>query len=151
MSRFTRSRVEGLSDINKAFGELPRHIGKATLVRFGKKRLEPMKDTAKASAPVEEGELRDSIIVGTRQGSPGQRRKKFADKAAVEIYMGPTADGYPQAVPQEMGSVNNPPAGYMRKAWDQHSPNLLNGLAEDLGGAVAAAAKRVAKRRARKG
>jgi hypothetical protein len=151
MSRYTRTRVEGLKECNSALGQLPRHVGKATLVRFGKKRLEPMKEAAKANAPVEEGDLRDSIIVGTRQGSPGQRRKRFADKAAVEIYMGPSADGYPQAVPQEMGSVNNPPAGYMRKAWDEHHDQLLDGIAEDLSGQIAAAAKRVAKRQARKG
>lgn len=151
MSRITRSRVDGLSDVNKVLGELPRHVGKATLVRFGKARLQPMKATAKANAPEDEGDLKESIDVGTKQGSPGQRRRRFEDKAAVEVYMGPTEKGYPQAVPQEMGSVNNPPAGYMRKAWDQHHQALLTNLAGDLGGAVDQAAKRLAKRRARKG
>lgn len=151
MSRYRRSRVEGLKECNQALGQLPRHVGKATLVRFGKARLQPMADTAKANAPEDEGKLKGSIIVGTRQGSPGQRRKRFADKATVEVYMGPTADGYPQALPQEFGSPNNEPQGYMRKAWDEHSDQLLTGLAEDLGGAIDAAAKRVAKRQARKG
>lgn len=151
MSRVTRSRVDGLSDINKVLGELPKGLGKATLVRFGKARLQPMKETAKANAPEDEGDLKESMHVGTQQGSPGQRRRRFEDKAAVEVYMGPTADGYPQAVPQEMGSINNPPVGYMRKAWDQHHQGLLTGLASDLGQAVDKTAKRYAKRQARKG
>ena len=144
-------RVEGLKDINKALGALPKATGKATLVRFGKKRLEPMRDAAKANAPVQEGELRDSIIVGTRQGTPGQRRKRFADKAAVEVYMGPSADGYPQALPQEVGSINNPPSGYMRRAWDANAPALLDNLAGDLGSAVDASTRRHAKKLARRG
>ncbi|QTH21995.1 HK97 gp10 family phage protein [Rhizorhabdus wittichii] len=151
MSRYRRSRVEGLKECNSALGQLPRHVGKATLVRFGKKRLEPMAASARENAPEDEGKLKRSIIVGTRQGSPGQRRKRFADKATVEVYMGPTADGYPQALPQEFGGPNNAPQGYMRKAWDEHSDQLLDGIAEDLSGQIAAAAKRVAKRRARKG
>ncbi|WP_374648969.1 HK97 gp10 family phage protein [Rhizorhabdus sp.] len=150
MSR-TQFQIKGLRQCNDALGQLPRHIGRATLTRFGKRRLQPMADTAKANAPVDEGDLESSIIVGTKQGTPGQRRKRSADKATVEVYMGPTADGYPQALPQEFGSPNNPPRGYMRKAWDQHSGGLLGGLARDLWGALAAASKRYAKRLARKG
>ena len=151
MSRYTRTRVEGLKACNATLGQLPRHIGKATLTRFGKARLQPMADTAQAKAPEDEGKLKRSIIVGTKQGSPGQRRKRFADKATVEIYMGPTEEGYPQALPQEFGGPNNAPQGYMRGAWDEHSGELLPGIAEDLGGALDAAAKRHAKRQARKG
>ncbi len=146
----SRIRVEGLSDINRVLGQLPRATGKAALTRFGKKRLEPMRDTAKAKAPRAEGDLANSIIVGTRQGTPGQRRRKFADKSVVEVAMGPTADGYPQAVPQEFGSPNNAPVGYMRGAWDQHSGELLTNIAADLGAAVNASAKRHARKQARK-
>lgn len=144
-------RVEGLKDINKALGELPRATGKAALVRFAKKRLEPMRDAAKANAPVQEGDLRESIIIGTRQGSPSQRKKRFANKAAVEVAMGPSGDGYPQAVPQEFGSINNPPSGYMRRAWDAKAPALVPGFAADLWSVVAASARRHAKKLARRG
>lgn len=146
----SRRHVEGLSDINKVLKALPQGTAKATLVRFGKKRLQPMAEVAKQNAPVAEGDLRDSIRVGTQQGTPGQRKKRFADKAAVEVYMGPDASGYPQALPQEMGSINNPPAGYMRKAWDGGAEALLDGLAEDLGAEVDRTAKRHARKLARR-
>ncbi|WP_404713193.1 hypothetical protein [Sphingomonas sp. MMS24-J13] len=148
MSKF---RIEGLSDVNAALANLPRGLGKAALVRVGKRRLQPMADAAKAKAPRQSGALQESIIVGTQQGSPGQRRKRFADKSAVEVYMGPTADGYPQALPEEFGSPNNPPHGYMRGAWENGARALLDGIAADLGQEVDAAAKRYARKLARKG
>lgn len=152
----SKTRIEGLSAINDVLRSLPRATGKAALTRFGKKRLEPMRDSAKANAPKDQGDLSESIIVSTRQGSPSQRKKRFSDKAAVEVYMGPSHEkgglsGYPQAVPQEFGSVNNPPAGYMRKAWDQHNQSLLTDIASDLGGAVDGAARRRARKLARRG
>lgn len=147
----SRTRIEGLSAINNVLRSLPRATGKATLTRFGKKRLEPMRDTAKAKAPVDEGELRDSIIVSTRQGTHGQRKKRFADKAAVEIYMGPSHDQHGHAVAREFGSIHNPPDGYMRGAWDQHNQALLTDIAADLGAAVDGAARRRARKLARRG
>jgi len=156
----TKTRVEGLSDINDVLRHLPRALGKATLTRFGKKRLEPMRDAAKAKAPRSEkhrqrkskktGEvakrLADSIIISGKQGTPGQRRRRSADKSTVEIYMGPSQDVGQKAVPEEFGSINNPPHGYMRGAWDEHAQSLLDNLAKDLGAAVDGAAKRFTKR-----
>ncbi len=147
----SKTRIEGLSAINDVLRSLPRATAKATLTRFGKKRLEPMRDSAKARAPKDSGELADSIIISTRQGSYGQRKRRFADKSAVEIYMGPSHDQHGHAVPQEFGSINNPPAGYMRGAWDEHHEGLLDGLADDLGSAVTAAARRRAKKVGRAG
>ncbi|PHP21371.1 hypothetical protein CG471_02030 [Sphingobium sp. IP1] len=142
-------KITGLREINEVLRSLPRGTGKAALTRFGKKRLEPMRDAAKAKAPKDSGELADSIIISTRQGSPGQRKRRFQDKAAVEVYMGPSKDQHGHAVPQEFGSINNPPAGYMRGAWDEHSDALLTNLAEDLGAEVNATAARHRRKLAR--
>ncbi|WP_311267454.1 HK97 gp10 family phage protein [Sphingobium sp. WCS2017Hpa-17] len=147
----SKTRIEGLSAINNVLRSLPRATGKAALTRFGKKRLEPMRDTAKAGAPVGEGELRDSIAISTRQGTHGQRKKRFADKAVVEVYMGPDQTQHGHAVAREFGSIKNPPDGYMRKAWDAHNQELLTDLAADLGAAVDGAARRHARKTARRG
>jgi hypothetical protein len=143
-------RIEGLSDINRALGDLPRAVGKATLVRVGKARLQPMADEAKQLAPVDEGDLRESIIVSTRQGTKSQRIAALVNKAAVEVAMGPTADGYPEAVPQEFGFYDSPGSPYMRPAWDNGHRKLLDGIAGDLGKEVAKAAARHARRQARR-
>jgi hypothetical protein len=146
----TKFRIEGLSEINRALGQLPKATGRAALVRVGKRRLEPLLATAKAAVPVEEGELRDSLIISTQQGTHGQRKRRFADRSTVEVMMGPSGDQHGHAVPQEFGSINNPPAGYMRKAWDQHNAGMLNGIADDLGETVTKAARRHSARMARK-
>ncbi|KQO13278.1 hypothetical protein [Sphingomonas sp. Leaf242] len=152
MSRWSGTKVEGLADLSKALHDLPNGLGKGTLVRFGKKRLEPMRDTAKAKAPKDKGALSESIIVGTRQGRTGNTKKaRGVDRAAVEVLMGPSEDGYPQAVPEEFGSVNNKPNSYMRAAWDEHNGDLLTGIAADLGSAIDKTAKRHARRQARRG
>lgn len=151
MARFTRVRVEGLKHIEEALAELPKSLGKAALVRVAKRRLQPMADAARARAPEDSGKLRQSIIVGTKQGAKRKPRSVQDEKAAVEVYMGPSRDGYPQALPQEFGSPNNPPRGYMRGAWDQEHDDLLTGIAKDLGTEVDKTAKRYAKRQARRG
>jgi hypothetical protein len=143
--------IEGLKDVNAALGALPRATGKAALVRVGKRRLQPMADEAKRLAPVDKGDLRDSIEVSTRHGTTSQRRAALVDKAAVEIAMGPTAEGYPEAVPQEFGFYDEPGTPYMRPAWDRGANKLLVGIAQDLGSEVAKAAKRHARKLARRG
>lgn len=148
MSKF---RIEGLSDINKVLSALPKSVARPTLIRFGKKRLEPMRDAAKANAPVDEGQLRDEIIISTRQKTQNRRSKARLDRAAVEIAMGPSTEVDKKAVPQEFGFRDVPPKGFMRHAWDGHAPALLDNLAKDLGEAVDATAKRHAKRMAKKG
>lgn len=152
MSRWSGTKVEGLKDLSKALHDLPNGLGKGTLVRFGKKRLEPMRDGAKARAPKATHELENSIIVGTKQGRSGNTKKtRGIDRAAVEIFMGPSEDGYPQAVPEEFGSINNSPNGYMRGSWDEHNGALLTDIQADLGSAIDKTAKRLARRQARRG
>lgn len=142
-------QVKGLRELNNILKTLPSATGKAALTRFGKKRLEPMRDTAKARVPVDEAELQESLAISTRQGTHGQRKKRFADKATVEVYMGPDQTQHGHAVAQEMGSINNAPAGYMRGAWDQHNGELLDNITEDLGAAIIGAANRRNRKLAR--
>jgi hypothetical protein len=152
MSRWSGVKVDGLKDIERVMNQLPKALGKGALTRVGKRRLEPMRDSAKARAPEDEGKLKASIIVSTQQGRGGSSKKtRGIDRAAVEVFMGPSEDGYPQAVPQEMGSPHNAPQGYMRGAWDEHNGGLLTGIQSDLSDEVDRTAKRFAKRQARRG
>lgn len=159
----SKVRVEGLSAINNVLRQLPKGTGKATLVRVGKKRLEPMRDAARANAPVGDEpanekhvRLSANIEISTRQSSAREkeatrRQRRFADKSAVEVYMGPISHkGLGHAIPQEFGSIHNRPTGYMRRAWDEHHEELLTDIAKDLGDAVDASAKRHARKMARK-
>jgi hypothetical protein len=141
-----RSRIEGSADIMAALRELPKAVGRAALTRVGVARLQPMCDAAADNAPEDEGDLKGSMAVSTRQGNAKARRARVQSKATVEVFMGPTEKGYPQAIPQEMGSRNNPPKGYMRKAWDEHHEAVLEGIGEDLSAEITKTAERRARR-----
>jgi HK97 gp10 family phage protein len=142
-------RIEGLSDIASTLRALPNATSKATLTRFAKKRLEPMRAAASQNAPEDTGELQEQIIVSTRQGKASERKKRLAKVGGVEVAMGPTTDVAEKAIPQEFGFRDVPPKGFMRRAWDQHHGALIDNLAADLGKEVDSTVKRRAKRLAR--
>src|SRR3546814_9688575 len=75
---------------------------------------EPIAKMARAIAPVDEGNLRESIDVSTRLA-----RSQAGDKGAlapVEMYVGPGQ--HPQAITQEFGTFKEAAQPFMRPAWD---------------------------------
>src|SRR3546814_8806998 len=69
---------------------------------------------ARAIAPVDEVNLRESIDVSTRLA-----RSQAGDKGAlapVEMYVGPGQ--HPQAITQEFGTFKEAAQPFMRPAWD---------------------------------
>src|SRR3546814_6698189 len=75
---------------------------------------EPTAKMARAIAPVDEGNLRESIDVSTRLA-----RSQAGDKGAlapVEMYVGPGQ--HPKAITQEYGTFKEAAQPIMRPAWD---------------------------------
>lgn len=148
-------RVEGLSALNAALNELPKATGKAVLRRVGRKALEPMAEDARRLAPDDPTtgapDLHRSIEISSRQKSGRQLKRTREGKATVNLYMGPTREGYPQAVMQEFGTSRHPPHPYMRPAWDANKRGALDIVAGSLGEEIAKSAARLAKKRAKAG
>lgn len=146
----TTVKVEGLRELEKALGELPRATGKNVLRRVLRTAGEPMVRDAKALVPVASGKLRDSIAVAT-QLSKRQRalyKKMFADdKASVEMFVGVAA--LPHAHLQEFGTSRHGPQPFMRPAWDANKNGMLDSIKDELGVEIAKAAKRLAAKQAR--
>jgi HK97 gp10 family phage protein len=150
-------RVEGLSELDRVLGELPKSVARNTLRRVGIKALQPVAEAARKLAPddPETGgyDLRNSITVGTRLSRRQTRlsrravRAGEADKHFAEVHAGPGP--LPQAHLQEFGTVNHPPQPFMRPAWDSNKGAVLETVTRDLGGEIDKAAKRVAARKAR--
>lgn len=140
-------RVEGLRELDRALGELPKATGKAVLRRVSKDALEPTAALARDLAPRDEGHLGASITVAAkltrRQGA--QQRK--SNKSTVEMHAGP--GGLPQATAQEFGTLNHPPQPFMRPAWDATRHEVLDHVASELGAEITKAAKRLARKAAR--
>lgn len=137
-------KIEGLSDLAKALGQLPKATGRNVLVRVGTRRLQVVADEMKRLAPEKSGDLAESIIVTTRRPKGGKREPK---KSPVEIFAGPGRS--PSATQQEFGNENHAPQPFVRPAWDEGAEGMLDGIGDDLGNEIAKAAERLAKKQAR--
>ncbi|WP_337186582.1 HK97-gp10 family putative phage morphogenesis protein [Phenylobacterium sp.] len=152
----TRVKIEGLSQTLANLNALPKALGRGTLRRVLTKAIEPMAETARALAPDDPRtgpphDLKSSIQVSGEQRSSrlSVRRDRDARGRYVRVYMGPTKDGYPQAMPQEFGAEHHPPTPFMRPAWDVHAESALSQIATDSAAEVKKTADRLAQRQAR--
>ncbi len=153
-------RIEGLKELDKALGELPRATGKNVLRRVARKALEPIIEDAKTKAPVglegksaKKSRLRDTLAVSPKlsRRQKSLHRKMFAsERSSVEMFAGAAAHLFvPQAVMQEFGTKNHGPQPFLRPAWDGGKARLLNDIKLDLAAEIQKAALRVARKKAR--
>jgi len=147
-------RIEGLKELDKALGQLPRATGKNVLRRVARKALEPIIADAKTKAPEGfTGRLRDSLAVSTKlsRSQKALHKEMFAsEKSSVEMFAGAGAHLFvPQAVMQEFGTVNHGPQPFLRPAWDGGKMGALNSIKKDLAAEIKKAAARVARKKAR--
>lgn len=143
-------KIEGLRELDKALGDLPKNTGKNVLRRVGRKALKPFADDMRAKAPRDQGDLQEGIGVGTKltRRQRAMHRKMFRDdKASVELFAG--AGGHPQAVQQEFGNENHSAQPFGRPAWDANADKVLGIIVDDLGDEIMKAAKRLARKQAR--
>lgn len=162
----------GFKELDKALAELPKAAAKRTLQRTLLKAGQPIADAASANAPVDTGELRDSVKVGTKLGNNvgkaeyaavmksggsksqavaalrGARRAAAGGTFAV-AFVGPTKaktrkDAIKRIV-QEFGSVKQSPRPYLRPAWDSQQRVALDIARKELGNEIIQTAKRIGK------
>lgn len=164
-------QVRGLSDLDKALGQLSKATARNVLKRTLTKAAEPIRDEAKRLVPVRTGKLRDSIMIAARVknkvgnaeysaamraglGKEAARSALLAARKAgkgtgsfAEVYVGPARGGgvirYAHIV--EFGSNDTPMQPYMRPAWDAQKDAALNLIKGELASQIMAAARRVAK------
>jgi hypothetical protein len=79
-------RVEGLRDLDAALADLSKGAGRGALRRAGVRGLQPMAELARSLAPVDEGELRDSISVSAKASGTKVGKAEFA--AAMRAGLG---------------------------------------------------------------
>ena len=123
--------VEGLAGIEQAIKELAPVTAKNTGRRVLRKVLKPMADTASKLAPDDPATTADDLHRSIKVSSRVARRLMMTKKSKnfVDMYMGPTGDGYPQAMIQEFGAPHHAAHPYMRPAWEQHKPTLVADIA----------------------
>lgn len=145
-------QVDGIKELSATLKELGKSTGKAALRRIATKAIKPMAEAAQSMAPVDDGDLRDSIgIAGSliRSAREPVRRSggRVDAKDGITIYMG-TANR--NGVPREFGSFRSPAHPFMRPAFDLQAKPTIDRIGADFGPEVEKTAARVAKKRARK-
>lgn len=93
MTKSVRMNVQGLAEVEKALDNLGKSVGRSVLRRSLRKAAAPMRDRAKELAPVDDGELRDSIIVGgmlNKSQRSKHRNLTAEERSAVELFVGPS-------------------------------------------------------------
>lgn len=101
-----------------------------------KRAAEPMRALMAKLAPDDPAsgapDLHRSMAIGDKYsgGRGGVRRE---GKSEVAIYIGPTRDGYPQAIMMEIGTFKDRPQPYARPAWDQDQMPMLERFAGYMG------------------
>lgn len=171
--------LEGFAEVDNALGELSKATGKNVLRRVGRQALTPMMEEAISLAPDDPStpppnDLKSSFAISERRRasrwSGFTLRENF-----IELFMGPTRAGYPQAMVQEFGAEphfvsknagrkkvratlveagrkmhpGHAPSPYMRPAWDRLWRPMLDALKGLLWVEIERARQRAARRQAR--
>ncbi|WP_034658295.1 HK97-gp10 family putative phage morphogenesis protein [Chelativorans sp. J32] len=151
MARGMKVKIEGLRELDRALGQLPKATGKSVLRRVLKEAGEPIARAARDRAPKLELHLVENIDVGTKltRRQAALHRKTFADdRASAEVFVG-AAD--PAGVQQEFGNERHPPQPFMRPAWDATKRQALHIIEHLLWTEIDKAAQRQARKAAKAG
>ncbi|NSX92654.1 HK97-gp10 family putative phage morphogenesis protein [Agrobacterium tumefaciens] len=143
MARVT-VKISGLKELDRALGELPKSVAKATLRRVLKEAAEPMARKARQLAPKRNYHLMESIDVSTRLNRrQSALHRKDSSPAFQEMFVG---TNNPAGVQQEFGNERHGAQPFMRPAWDAEKEPTLDRIAVSLWGEIEKSANRLARK-----
>jgi HK97 gp10 family phage protein len=145
-------KVEGLKELDRALGELPKATGKNVVRRVLRKSLEPILTAAKANAPVATGRLRESMVISSQLKRSQRGRRET--RTGVTMYVGSGATGKVRHAPHahlvEFGTAHRSPKPYMRPAFDANKEKVVEIQRQELGTEIAKAWDRLVKKAAKR-
>jgi HK97 gp10 family phage protein len=140
-------RIKGLRELDRALGELPKSVAKASLRRVLKEAAEPMARAARQNAPRDEHHLYESIDVSSRLNRrQGKLHRKQEGRAFQEMFVG---TNNPAGTQQEFGNRRHLAQPFMRPAWDAEKGPTLDRITNALSMEIEKSAKRAAARATR--
>ena len=154
----TTVRVEGLRDLDLALSELTKDTTRKAVARRALRDAgEPIRARAEQLAPDDPNtkapfDLKQSIAMSGRQKSGRATQYRKESPTEVTIHIGPTKDGYPQAIMQEFGTVHHAAHPYLRPAWDGEGGRkalnrIIKAMSVHIAKSVARQRRRFAKAR----
>lgn len=139
-------KIGGFRELDRALAQLPKATERSVLRRVAKLALEPVLERAKQLVPVDEGRLRDSLVIGSSLTSRARRADKAEPREGVRVFMGSASRN---AVPREFGTVRSAAQPYMRPAWDSQRVTSAKIVFTELEKEIKKAAARAARKKAR--
>jgi len=131
-------KVEGLAELERELERLSKSAGRRVLRSALQKSTPQLIQEMKSRAPVNSGNLRDSITASTKlaKAQAGKHRRMFKDnRSAVEFFVGPSYDlgaGGRHAHFLEFGTVKMSPQPFMRPSFDGDKMSLLGRVESNL-------------------
>ena len=148
MGRTTTSfKTEGFKDLDFALGEIGKVGARGVLRRVGKMALAPIASRMQSLVRVDQGQLRDSIGVGTKLTKRQAKFAKKETKSFSETYAG--AGGLAQAITEEFGTISQSAHAFARPAWDGGKAQVLTDVGDMMGVEIAKTAARQARKAAK--
>jgi HK97 gp10 family phage protein len=146
-------QLSGFRELERALKELPKATGKNVLRRTARGALQPMAQKAKSLAPVDRGDLRDSIMVSEKRTKRVARVNRFDRNSGIQMAMGPVSGNavLNYATFVEFGTVDTAPNPFMRPSWFGAKDEALDYVKANLGREIDRAATRLAKKAAKAG
>jgi HK97 gp10 family phage protein len=139
--------VEGLSELEKTLGELPKATAANTGRRVLKKAGQPIIDEYKANAPRLTGHMADEAGVSTKLTRSQRRKIRKDSKDDVVMYIG--AGGDPAAIQTEFGNEHQLAQPTLTPAWEAGKGKVLDDIKSGLWTEIEKSAARYARKLAR--
>lgn len=141
-------KLSGVRELDRALAEMKKSTARGVLKRVAMKALQPIAEAAQRFAPVDDGYLRDSIVVSDKLNDSASRdAPKLArgERATgITVYCGTTNRN---GVPREFGTVRTAAQPFLRPAWHGGQDRVLKDVQQMLGEEIEKTAARAAKRK----
>lgn len=147
-----KASLKGFDGLEAALVEIEQLSGRTVsgknAVRRGmRKAMGRIEARAKQLAPVEEGDLRESITTKNAKAQRERGSKRFKRQTGVEVLTGPTGrEEGGNAAWQEFGTVKMSANPYMRPAADAEGQAVVDEVVEIIGAEVRKTAARARKK-----
>ena len=145
-------KTSGFAGLEEALIELEKftgrtHTGKNAVRRRMRNAMKRVEERAKALAPVDDGELRESIKT---KNAKAKQIRGLGEEGNLVVLTGPTSvkGGGPQLF-QEFGTVNMPANPFMRPAGDSEGPKVVDYVTDVLRTEIDKSVARARKKAAR--
>lgn len=140
----SKVRIEGLKELERALGQLPKSTAKGVLRQVLRDAAEPLARNARQLAPKDEYHLYDSIDVSTKLSRRQRSLHREENKPTFqEMFVG---TNNPAGVQQEFGNHRHPAQPFMRPAWDAEQQPTLERISNSLWLRISQAAARLARK-----